>query len=390
MAIIKICNKHTFKQTLNYVGRDHTNAKGDKKPAAYTSGILCSDDTKEAIQDFWMTQKSYNKTTGRSAIEIIQSFPASDKITTEKVHTIGLELATAIPYLQGYQVFVATHNDQKHGNMHNHIIINAVSLETGKKIQLPPAALSEIKAINDRICRAHGLSVPTKGKTVTGAVRDTTTANKKDTYAILTAAEQGGESYVRDIGVKVITAANVASSRDDFIARLQQQGVGVVWSDARKYIVFEDLRRKKKGEKKYKIRNKKLSQYYNIDLSKDVLDNGFKENTARIAATERTRQQLDAGLDDSFRASQSRKQQLTSGTDSSVQTDTGLSDIRLAAQASTATYAVRNRKRREDEVAQQRAEFDGREQQQQGKRAVEKGARPQRATDKSAKKYTGR
>lgn len=390
MAIIKICNKHTFKQTLNYVGRDHTNAKGEKKPAAYTSGILCSDDTKEAVQDFWLTQKSYNKTTGRSAIEIIQSFPAGEKITAEQVHKIGLELATAIPYLQGYQVFIATHNDQKHGNLHNHIVINSVSLENGKKIQLPPAALPEIKAINDRICRAYGLSVPEKGKTITGAIRDTPTANNKDTYAVLKAAEQGGESYVRNIGVKVITVADVANSKEDFIDRLQQQGVGVVWSDSRKYITFEDLRRKKKGEKKYKIRNKKLSQYYNVIINKEALEYGFKTNAARTAATERARQQLGAGIDDSFRASQSREEQTSSGIDSSLQADTGLSDIRLAAQASTATHAVRKRKRREDEAAQQRTEFEGKEQQQQGTGVVEKGGTAQSRTAKYAKKYTGR
>lgn len=390
MAIIKICNKHTFKQTLNYVGRDHTNAKGEKKPAAYTSGILCSDDTKEAVQDFWLTQKSYNKTTGRSAIEIIQSFPKDEKITVEEVHKIGLELATAIPYLQGHQVFIATHNDQQHGNLHNHIVVNAVSLEDGKKIQLPPAALPNIKSINDGICCAHGLSVPAKGKTVTGVVRGAPTANNKDTYAVLSAAEQGGKSYVKDIGVKVITVADVATSRDDFIARLQQQGVGVVWSDARKYIVFEDLCRKKKGEKKYKIRDKKLSQYYNVTISKEGLEDGFKANTTKFTAAERARQQLDAGLDDSFRASQSRKQQLTSGTDSSFQTDTGLSDIRLAAQASTATYAVRERKRRADEEARERFEAARRENFKERKRGAGKGATSQQTNAKYTKKYTGR
>ena len=390
MAIIKIRNKHTFKQTLNYVGRDHSNAKGEKKPAAYTSGILCSDNTKGAIQDFWLTQKCYNKTTGRSAIEIIQSFPSNEKITAEQVHEIGLELAAAISWLQGYQVFVATHNDQQHGNLHNHIVINSVSLENGKKIQLPPSALPEIKAINDRICRAYGLSVPEKGKTITGAVRDTPTANNKDTYAVLKAAEQGGESYVRDIGVAVITAANIATSRDNFIARLQQQGVGVVWSDNRKYIVFEDLRRKKKGEKKYKVRDKKLSQYYNVTISKEALEDGFKANATKFTAAERARQQLDAGFDDSIGASQSGKQQPANGIKGSLQADTGLSDIRLAAQASTATHAVRKRKRREDEAAQQRTEFEGKEQQQQGTGVVEKGGTAQSRTAKYAKKYTRR
>lgn len=390
MAIIKIRNKHTFKQTLNYVGRDHSNAKGEKKPAAYTSGILCSDNTKGAIQDFWLTQKCYNKTTGRSAIEIIQSFLSNEKITAEQVHEIGLELAAAISWLQGYQVFVATHNDQQHGNLHNHIVINSVSLENGKKIQLPPSALPEIKAINDRICRAYGLSVPEKGKTITGAVRDTPTANNKDTYAVLKAAEQGGESYVRDIGLAVITAANIATSRDNFIARLQQQGVGVVWSDNRKYIVFEDLRRKKKGEKKYKVRDKKLSQYYNVTISKEALEDGFKANATKFTAAERARQQLDAGFDDSIGASQSGKQQPANGIKGSLQADTGLSDIRLAAQASTATHAVRKRKRRENEAAQQRTEFEGKEQQQQGTGVVEKGGTAQSRTAKNAKKYTRR
>lgn len=229
------------------------------------------------------------------------------------------------------------------------------------------------------------MSVPAKGKTVTGVVRDAPTANNKDTYAVLSAAEQGGKSYVKDIGVKVITVADVATSRDDFIARLQQQGVGVVWSDARKYIVFEDLCRKKKGEKKYKIRDKKLSQYYNVTISKEGLEDGFKANTTKFTAAERARQQLDAGLDDSFRASQSRKQQLTSGTDSSFQTDTGLSDIRLAAQASTATYAVRERKRRADEEARERFEAARRENFKERKRGAGKGATSQQTNAKYTK-----
>lgn len=390
MAIIKICNKRSAKSSLNYVGRNHTNVKGEKKPAAYTSGILCSDDTKGAIQDFWLVQKCYNKTTGRSAIEIIQSFPAGEKINEEQVHQIGVELATAIPYLQGHQVFVATHDDQKHGNLHNHIVINTVSLETGKKIQLPPAALPEIKVINDKICRTHGLSVPTKGKTVTGAIRDAPVANKKDTYAVLTAAEQGGESYVRAIGVAVITAADVATSRDDFIDRLQQQGVDVVWSDSRKYIVFEDLHRKKEGEKKYKIRDKKLSQYYNVRINKEALESGFKKNAARITAAERARQQLDAGLDDSFGASQSGKQQLANGVKRSLPTDTRLEQLGLTVAESTAARAERERQRREAEAAREKTKVEGSEQQQEGTRVVGQGAAAQRATAKSAKKYTGR
>lgn len=257
MAIIKINNKHSFKRTLNYIGRDHATPDGEKKPAAYTSGILCSDDTQNAVQDFWLTQKTYNKTGGkRSAVEIIQSYPSSEKVTAEQVHQLGLELAKELgklPYFSGHQMFLATHTDQKRGNLHNHLAINAVNLETGRKIQLPPEALPAIKDINDKICRAHGLSVPEKGRTAKGEEREAPTANRTNTYAVLVAAESDkADSYIRDIAVKVIDVASVATNRADFVARLERQGVGVAWSDNRKYITFEDLKRKKRAKKSTK------------------------------------------------------------------------------------------------------------------------------------------
>jgi hypothetical protein len=374
MAVIKISNKRSFKQTLNYIGRDHATPDGEKKPAAYTSGILCSDNTTEAVQDFWLIQKSYNKTGGkRSAVEIIQSYPAGEKVTPAQVHQLGLELAKELeklPYLSGHQMFLATHTDQKHGNLHNHLAINAVSLETGKKIQLPPEALPAIKDINDKICRAHGLSVPEKGRTAKKEEREAPTANKTNTYAVLAAAESDkADSYIRDIAVKVIDVASVATNRADFVARLERQGVGVAWSDNRKYITFEDLKRKKRGEKKYKVRDKKISEYYNLEINKEVLDNGFKINAAKFAAAERARKQLDRAADNSLRAVQSGQQPVTAavtGTTAgkqqsdgqvsgSLQKDRSLGKLGLGAGESTAAQSERQRRLREQQAAAEKA-----------------------------------
>lgn len=374
MAVIKISNKRSFKQTLNYIGRDHATPDGEKKPAAYTSGILCSDNTTEAVQDFWLIQKSYNKTGGkRSAVEIIQSYPAGEKVTPAQVHQLGLELAKELeklPYLSGHQMFLATHTDQKHGNLHNHLAINAVSLETGKKIQLPPEALPAIKDINDKICRAHGLSVPEKGRTAKKEEREAPTANKTNTYAVLAAAESDkADSYIRDIAVKVIDVASVATNRADFVARLERQGVGVAWSDNRKYITFEDLKRKKKGEKKYKVRDKKISEYYNLEINKEVLDNGFEINAAKFAAAERARKQLDRAADNSLRAVQSGQQPVTAavtGTTAgkqqsdgqvsgSLQKDRSLGKLGLGAGESTAAQSERQRRLREQQAAAEKA-----------------------------------
>lgn len=390
MAIIKINNKHSFKRTLNYIGRDHATPNGGKQPAAYTSGILCSDDTQNAVQDFWLTQKTYNKTGGkRSAVEIIQSYPNGEKVTAEQVHQLGLELAEEIgklPYFSGYQMFLATHTDQRNGNMHNHLAINAVNLETGRKIQLPPEALPAIKDINDKINRAHGLSVPEKGRTTKGEERDTPTANKTNTYAVLEAAESDkADSYIRDIAVKVIDVASVATSRADFVARLERQGVGVAWSDNRKYITFEDLKRKKKGEKKYKVRDKKISEYYNLEINKEVLDNGFKINAAKFAAAERARKQLDRAADNSLRAVQSGKQQSDKQVGGSLQEDREISKLGLAAAESAIARAERERAERERREADERARAAAERQRAEERRLAEQRA----AAEKAAKTAWG-
>ena len=404
MAVIKISNKRSFKRTLNYIGRDHATPDGEKKPAAYTSGILCSDNTTEAVQDFWLIQKSYNKTGGkRSAVEIIQSYPNGEKVTAEQVHQLGLELAKELgklPYFSGHQIFVATHTDQKRGNLHNHLAINAVSLETGRKIQLPPEALPAIKDINDKINRAHGLSVPEKGRTTKGEERDTPTANKTNTYAVMAAAENGEiDSYIRDIAVKVIDVASMATSRADFAARLARQGVGVAWSDNRKYITFSDLKRQAQKAKKYKVRNQKLNQYYNLNLEKEVLENGFTVNAAKLATTARARQQLDRAADNSLRAVQSGQQPVTAavtGTTAgkqqsdgqvsrSLQKDRSLGKLGLGAEESTAAQSERQRRLREQQAADERARAAAERQRAEERRLAEQRA----AAEKAAKTARG-
>lgn len=390
MAVIKISNKRSFKRTLNYIGRDHATPDGEKKPAAYTSGILCSDNTTEAVQDFWLIQKSYNKTGGkRSAVEIIQSYPAGEKVTPVQVHQLGLELAKELeklPYLSGHQMFLATHTDQKHGNLHNHLAINAVNLDTGKKIQLPPEALPAIKDINDKICRAHGLSVPEKGRTAKKEEREAPTANKTNTYAVLAAAESDkADSYIRDIAVKVIDVASVATNRADFVARLERQGVGVAWSDNRKYITFEDLTRKEKGEKKYKVRDKKISEYYNLEINKEVLDNGFKINAAKFAAAERARKQLDRAADNSLRAVQSGKQQSDKQVSGSLQENREISKLGLTAAESAIARAERERAERERREADERARAAAERQRAEERRLAEQRA----AAEKAAKTARG-
>lgn len=59
-----------------------------------------------------------------------------------------------------HQVAVYTHADTDH--VHNHIVINSINLETGKKFNNNKQALRNLRNFNDEVCREHGLSVPEK------------------------------------------------------------------------------------------------------------------------------------------------------------------------------------------------------------------------------------
>ncbi|MBJ8113889.1 relaxase/mobilization nuclease domain-containing protein, partial [Bacillus cereus group sp. N6] len=56
-----------------------------------------------------------------------------------------------------YQVAIYTHADTEH--IHNHIVINSVNIENGKKYHSNNQQRDFIKSENDRICQERGLSV---------------------------------------------------------------------------------------------------------------------------------------------------------------------------------------------------------------------------------------
>ena len=76
------------------------------------------------------TKQRFQKTNGRQFYHFVQSFSETDDLTPQEVNAIGLELAQrAFP---GYEVVIATHVDTNH--LHNHLVVNSVSCENGRKL----------------------------------------------------------------------------------------------------------------------------------------------------------------------------------------------------------------------------------------------------------------
>ena len=106
------------------------------------------------------TKRDLGKPDGRQCYHIIQSFKPGE-VTPELALEIAMEFAAE--YLPDYEVVIGTHVDKKH--IHSHLLFNSVNTQTGKKYHISNQEYySQIRAISDRLCREHGLSVVMEGR----------------------------------------------------------------------------------------------------------------------------------------------------------------------------------------------------------------------------------
>lgn len=142
MATTKLSGTKSTARAINYT----------EKRAVEKSGLNC--DVDYAKSSFKATRELYGKTGGNEGHVVIQSFRPGE-VDPKQCNQLGLELAEKIA--PNHQVTVYTHDDKDH--IHNHIVINAVNLETGKKFNNNKKALHDVRRANDEVCKTHGLSV---------------------------------------------------------------------------------------------------------------------------------------------------------------------------------------------------------------------------------------
>ena len=112
------------KELINYI----LDEKHDGEKVGQVSSINCNPET--ALFEFKDIQRKYNMKGSRVAYHIIQSFSPKDNITEEQANEIGKRLCEEL--YPDYQCIISTHIDK--GHIHNHICLNAISLD-GRKLE---------------------------------------------------------------------------------------------------------------------------------------------------------------------------------------------------------------------------------------------------------------
>lgn len=203
MAITKILSRNDgLKQAIDYV------LNGDKtQEQVLTAHLNC--DPGFAYQQMMDTKRELGKLGGRQCYHIIQSF-APGEITPELALQIATEFAEE--YLAGYQVVIGTHTDRHH--IHSHILFNSVNHETGEKYHCSKNEYyQQIRAVSDRLCREHGLSVIIQGD-----------GQKSMSYIEWLRQSKGQPTYRSMLEADLKASIEDANSIGDFFRLMERKG----------------------------------------------------------------------------------------------------------------------------------------------------------------------
>lgn len=258
MAIIKVVKKSgktktSLKSAVEYIG----------EKACNTFGINCSNDYHQIVNNFYETKEYFNKLDGRQYRHYIQSF-APNEISKNEIMEVANRWAEKV--FEGHEVYIAIHDDKDH--LHAHFIVNSVNFINGKKLHESKKELEYKKEINDEICREFGIKQVEKNRKIGDIV-----VYDKDKYEVI---KKGAD--ITSLAEKILEVSKVATSKKEFIAKLEKEGYGIDWNDNKKNITFSIPVSILKG-KKNKFRLSNLEKTFNIPLfTKENLIEKFEIN----------------------------------------------------------------------------------------------------------------
>ena len=187
-------------------------------------------------------------------LRIIQSFALNELDPTnpsdwQRANDLGCELAEKL-YPQ-YQCAVYTQIDGKNHVIHNHINVNKVNLETGKKLdERKGAAVERARNANDEISKENGWKV-------IPAVREHQSKTEQDL------TKKGQYSYMADLRVRIdsVMTDTTVSDFKTFSERLNQSGVHVSVRGKNISYMFLDVNNKQR-----RARGKRLGTDYDKEV----------------------------------------------------------------------------------------------------------------------------
>lgn len=187
----------TMDKLGNYVTRD--SATQNQK---YMTCMNCS--SNDPFTSMMNLKESYHDNSKIIAYHAIQSFKPGEG-NANIVHEIGVKTAERL-FGNQYQFVVCTHLDKEH--LHNHIVINPISIVDGKRYHNSMKDIYKLREVSDELCKEYGLSIidEPKGK-----------GQSRNEY-------YQARSYIREIKQDMDNAVKRNYDYDSFIKDMKLEG----------------------------------------------------------------------------------------------------------------------------------------------------------------------
>ncbi|MBU8590372.1 relaxase/mobilization nuclease domain-containing protein [Priestia megaterium] len=262
MATIKLSTTKNANALLKYA----------EKRAEVSNSFDC--DVDYVRNQFKATREIWGKSGGIQAHHVIQSFKP-DEVDPQQANEIGLQLAEKLA--KGHEVAVYTHTDKDH--IHNHIVINAVNYEDGRKFHAHgQETIDRFREASDELCKENGLSIV-----------EERSADVRYTLAEQSLLEKGESSWKDEIRTAIDQAKEQTASFEEFQEHLKEQGVQATLRG--KNITYEHL------ESNKKVRGTKLGLAY----EKETILHGFERQVTRERETRNSATTVNQGLEENIR-----------------------------------------------------------------------------------------
>lgn len=148
MAYVSIRWGQSAAHHLNY-------ALKERAEQDVTNSYNCNSET--AVSEYESVRAEYAKEGGNQVLHVMQSFSPHDSQKLEPKDFNNLGTSFVLENFPGHQFVIRTHADTE--KIHNHIVINTVSFETGKKIENKRRLICQLQDSSDKFCKEYGLSV---------------------------------------------------------------------------------------------------------------------------------------------------------------------------------------------------------------------------------------
>lgn len=257
IAILKAINSKSTGKGSSKGLEDYLN-----KEKALKSGIDCDCDNWSS--DFRLTKAVFDNLEGRQYKHFTQAFEKDSGLSEEQIHKAGIDLVKMCKQFEGFQAVVITHNDKEH--LHNHIVINSVNSETGKKFRMSNSELKTLKKNMDKYLKQEFNLEPTKEKE--GIVK---TQNTKTYQAIKRSLEGNYESFTLNLAKDIKKSLDESTTQEELKANLEKKDIKMDISENHNVIMFVDKNKKK-------VSSKKLNQIFGVEFDKNSLEKALENN----------------------------------------------------------------------------------------------------------------